>query len=430
MTARVVLGCLVAGLCLFACAGDGDPRPSFEVEPDPTRTTPIEAFESERASCTFAAGDRPSHTLGIDASARAQIPITHVIVRMQENRSFDHILGLLPRRGHPEVDGLPEDASNPDVDGVEVRAFRLSSMSLEADPPHQWDDNVAQWNGGALDGYVRAAAIDGSNGHYVMGHYDEPDLPFYYWLARTYAISDRYFAASFGGTWSNRNFLYTGAGYGVKNTFDRILDDVPTIFDQLDEAGIPWGVFTDGLPRQDTLGWTAERPGVARFREFLRGLEQGTLPPVSFVDTPPWSPEDEHPPNDLRGGEAWARTIYEAATTSPLWPRLAMIFNYDNGGGLYDHVPPPEACVPAPGEEDFDRRGPRTPFFVISPWVRGGIVSHTVRDHSSVLRFIQVLHDLPALTARDANADALLEFFDFRAPALRHPPPAPEFESR
>ena len=233
---------------LAACSGGGESAP----EPC-TPLTLIEGEREARAACTFAAGDRPASTLGISPEVVAQIPITHVIVRMQENRSFDHYLGMLPRRGKPEVDGIPASGfTNPDLDGNEVAAFPLPSTCLEADPPHQWDAMNAQWNGGAMDGFVTTAAVDGSDGHFAMGVYDEPDLPFYYWLARTFAISDRYFSSSLGGTWSNRNFLYTGYAHGVKNTFDDVLTDVRNVFDQLDDAGVAWAVYNDGFPRQDT----------------------------------------------------------------------------------------------------------------------------------------------------------------------------------
>lgn len=375
----------------------------------------------------FSAGATVEETLGIDRTAASSIPITHVIVRMQENRSYDHYLGQLPLRGQPEAEAVPEGFTNPDLSGAEVRPFPLASTCLEADPPHQWDANRAQWNEGALDGFVRTAAVDGSDGHYVMGYYDEPDLPFLYWAARTFALGDRYFAASLGGTWSNRNFLYTGSAHGVKNTFDRVISDARTVFDQLDEAGVAWGVYTDGWlqPRQDTLGWTGDTPGVYPFSTLIERLRDGTLEPVVFVDTAPGSPNDEHPPYDVQTSDRWTRLMYEEARRSPLWPSLALFLNFDNGGGMFDHVPPPEACVPAVGEEDFDQYGMRVPFIVISPWAKRAHVSHDVNSHTSVLRFIQLLHDLPALTDRDANADALLSMFEFACPPPFSESPTP-----
>ena len=116
---------------------------------------------------------------------------------------------------------------------------------------------------------------------------------------------------------------------------------------------------------------------------------------------------------------------------SPDWSRTALFFNYDEAGGFHDHVAPPPACAPddiAPkiGAKDvqagFDRLGPRVPLILVSPWARPGFVSHTVHDHTSVLRFVQAKFDLPALTARDANAEPPMEMFDFSAPSFAVPP--------
>jgi len=384
-----------------------------------------------RRGCAFDAGARPGETLPTPAGD--PWPITHVVARMQENRSFDHYLGRLPARGRDEVDGLPEDAANPDSLGRPVPAFHQPATCLEADPPHQWEANLLQLTGGdgddeEMDGFVVSAAFGGSDGRYVMGWYDETDLPLYYWLADRFAISDRMFSSSLGGTWSNRNFLYMGSAHGVRSTFDAVITDEPTLFDQLDDAGVSWAVYTDGNPRQDTIGWSRASPGVFDVSTFFRRIRNGTLEQVTFLDTPPWAPEDEHPPNDVQVGEAWLADIYDAAVESPLWPGLALVLTYDNGGGLYDHVPPPSACVPTdrPRDAVFDRYGPRVPFLLVSPWARPGYVSHAVSDHTSVVRFIQLVHGLPALTRRDANASALLDMFDFRCPApIPSPPPRP-----
>src|SRR6185295_19562698 len=115
-------------------------------------------------------------------------------------------------------------------------------------------------------------------------------------------------------------------------------------------------------------------------------------------------------------GERWVRMVYQQVVASPLWPRLALLLTYDEGGGFFDHVPPPRACAPDPSRPELTQRGPRVPLLVVSPWARPHHVSHVVHDHTSILRFIELLHDLPALSARDANADALLDMFDFSRP--------------
>ena len=124
-----------------------------------------------------------------------------------------------------------------------------------------------------------SAAVGASDGHYAMGYYDETDLPFYYWLASTFAMSDRYFGSALGGTWANRDYLYAGTSAGVMNTGQATIR-VPTIFDALEAAGIEYGVYTDGTVRQDCLGWTNAHRGVGRFSALISALADGTLPPV------------------------------------------------------------------------------------------------------------------------------------------------------
>ena len=102
-----------------------------------------------------------------------------------------------------------------------------------------------------------------------------------------------------------------------------------------------------------------------------------------------------------------------------------MIWTYDEGGAFADHVPPPDGCLPAPSGSNWTARGPRVPLVVISPWAKRHYVSHVVRDHTAITRFIETLFDLPALTARDANSDALLDMFDFSCPGDSSVPAAP-----
>ena len=385
-------------------------------EPEP------DTLEATRATCQFTAGAHVEETLGFTSADRAQMPITHLVVVMQENRSFDHYFGGLAKAGQPEAEGPPEGYVNPDDNGVDVAPFHLDSACLEDDPPHQWTAMHTGWNEGAMDGFVKSAAVNGSDGHYAMGYYDETDLPFYYWMAKTFALADHYFGSALGGTWANRDYLYAATSDGVKSTGQKTIS-VPTIFDSMDDAGVTWGVYTDGNPRQDSLGWDSSHAGVGSFDDFISALGDGTLPAVSFVDPGPG--QDEHPANDIHEGEIWGYTLYKAAIASPLWSNLAIVYTYDESGGLADHMPPPPACIPSPDQDEFDRLGVRVPMVLISPWARPGYVSHRTHEHTSVTRLIELLHDLPALTARDASADALLDLFDFACGPAFATPPAP-----
>ncbi|HEY2511651.1 MAG TPA: alkaline phosphatase family protein [Polyangiaceae bacterium] len=387
--------------------------------------TPVftDPHAKDRAACTFAAGARVADTLGLDDAGRAALPITHLLVIVEENRSFDHYYGKLSAAGQPEAEGWPASFANPDGADASVPPTHLTTRCLPVDPPHQGQAMQEGWDQGKMDGFVKSAAVSGSNGHFAMGYYDGTDLPFYYWLANNYAIADRYFGSTLGGTWANRDYLYAGTSDGVTDTGQATIS-ARTIYDALTDAKIGWAVYTDGDVRQNCLaGWTDSHAGVAPYDALIKALGDGTLPPVSFADPGPL--QDEHPTANVNGGETWVRQIYQAAVASPLWPHLAIVFTYDESGGLADHVAPPKACLASPDQTAFDRYGMRVPAFVLSPWARPHYVSHVVHDHTSTLRLVEALFDLPALTARDANADALLDMFDFtcgpHAPASAPP---------
>ncbi len=389
-------------------------------KPAAKRSCPADA---QRKSCTFQAGAKVSDTLCVSDEQRAAIPITHVVVVMQENRSFDHYYGQLSKQGQPDAEGPPSAFTNPDTSGDPVSPYHLTDSCLPEDPPHQWTDMHAGWDMGRMDGFVKSAASIVTDGHFVMGYYDQSDMPFYYWLVNTFAISDRYFSSALGGTWANRDYLYAGTSGGVMSTGQATFTG-RTVFDALDAAGVGWGSYSDGNPRQDCLGWTPSHVGVYTFGDFISQLGDGSLPPVAFVDPGPL--QDEHPTGNIHLGEAWAQQIFRAAVASPLWPKLAIVYTYDESGGLADHVVPPPACIPSPDQADFYNLGMRVPMILISPWAKPHYVSHVVHDHTSALRLIELVNNLGALTARDANADALLDLFDFSQQSLPNPTGAPE----
>jgi phospholipase C len=412
---------------LGSAASDLAPTANPDLAPAPPQcpSPPLaDPHADERAHCAFSALARVDDTLGLTPSLRQKIPITHLVIVTEENRSFDHFFGQLHGQGQPAADGWPANFSNPDNNGTTVSPYHLTSTTLPADPPHQGAAMSMGWDNGQMDGFVRSAASAGGDGHFAMGYYDQSDLPFLYWLANTFAIADRYFAPALGGTWANRDYLYAATSHGVYDTGQAQLVGIPNIFDALDHAHVTWGVYSNGTPRQDCLGWDQNHNGVFNFSTFQMQLSAGTLPTVSFVD--PTGCEDTHPTNDIHGGETWLRAIYEGAIASPLWGSLAVIFTFDEAGGLADHVAPPPACPPSADQSAFNRYGVRIPAIVISPYARAHYVSHAIHDHTSILRLVEVLADLPALTARDANADALLDLFDFACPSLMTPATAPQ----
>jgi phospholipase C len=393
---------------------------------------PAAGFAAPR--CRYGAGALPSETLPHGAPKGSAIPIDHVLVLMQENRSFDHYFGRLPAFGHTRVKGLPKKAANPAADGTRVAAFHETRYCIE-DVAHSWNASHRQWNGGRNDGFVVTNDPDGER---AMGYYDETDLPFYYGLATTFAMADRFFCSLLGPTYPNRFYLLAATSDGRINNalvpFTR-----PSIFGELDTAGIDWRIYAGnvafGLLLTDVQAHTSNLRPIA---EYYADAAAGTLPPVAFIDPKFFgdvlTESDEHPPADMQVGQLFVSSVVGALIDSPQWDRSALFITYDEHGGFYDHLPPRPACEPddvppalKPGDEpgSFDRYGFRVPMIVVSPWAKPGYVSHKVYDHTSVLRFIQTRFELPALTRRDANARPPLELFDFREPRLASPPALP-----
>jgi phospholipase C len=380
-----------------------------------------------RAHCAFAAGAVAPVTLGLSYAEKRRIPIRHVIVMMQENRSYDHIFGQLAASDPSLYAPIPSSFSNFDPDGNVVKPFHQTSTCFGIDPNHQWEAMHEQSRGGRMSGFVGngAASPDGGDGHFVFGYYDETDLPFYYFLAKTYALADNHFPSVLSGTWANRDYLYAATSGAVKNTGDGV-PDAPTLFDSMNAANVSWGAYSDGLPLEFALEWPLAHPGVHHMSSFFKALSTGTLPSVAFVDGDP-NVEDDHPPGDVQVGEKWAKAVYDATVKSPLWNETAIVFTFDEGGGFFDHVPPPtDACVARPEDSAFHELGIRVPLVVISPWARRHYVSHVRHEHTSITRLVELLFDLPAMTARDANSDALLDMFDFGCSSPAPVPDAPE----
>jgi phospholipase C len=389
------------------------------------------------ASCPFGPGALPADTLPVGAPHGAAIPINHVVVLMQENRSFDSYFARLGRRA---VDQEPRTASNPNpLGGTPVAAFHQHEYCAVADLDHSWNGTHHEWNNGAMDGFAmqNATAADPS-GARTMGYYRKRDLPFYHKLYSTFAMSDRHFCALLGPTFPNRHYLLSATSAGhIRN--DLTVATHTSIFERLDAAGVTWKVYASDLAFALLYAYVqAHSANVRPIAEYYTDAAAGALPQVTFVDPIFFGDEtnqnDEHPPNNVQLGQAFVAGIVQALFTSPNWSDAALFITYDEHGGFYDHVPPPPACVPDATPPNlqpndvvaaFDRFGIRVPFVVVSPFARKRYVSHTPTDQTSVLRFIETRFDLAALTNRDANADPLLEMFDFAHPPFVTPPRLP-----
>jgi phospholipase C len=403
---------------------------------------PAGARGGAAASCPFTAGALPVDTLPAGTPHGAQIPIDHIVVLMQENRSFDHYFGRLRPRGRNAAEGPPKGASNPDpLGGPPIEPFHQKAACEVADLAHSWNASHAQYDDGVMDGFT-ATNVDAADpsGSRALGFYKKKELAYYFKLYRTFAIGDRYFASVLGPTYPNREYLMLATSFGrIRNILDH--SDAPkSIFESLDEAGVSWKIYYEQIPFGGLLPYVSAHPdNVVKIEQFAPDAAAGTLPSVSFVDPKFFGSSvvesDEHPPASVQTGQAWAAQQIATLLASPLWPYSALFLTYDEHGGFYDHVPPPPACPPdaippdleeGDTEAAFDRYGFRVPVVVVSPYARKHFVSHVVHDHTSILRFIETRFDLPALTARDANADPMLEFFDFAKPAFARAPRLPK----
>lgn len=419
------------------------PPPDYLRPPDVARTETEEARAAQRLACTFRTGAWPAETLGREVPLGDQMPIDHIIVVMQENRSFDHYFRGLPAAGQTDVDVAADDWSNPGADGMPVRFHRDTERCIE-DVAHGWNPTHRQYNDGRMDGFV---LTNNPHGERALTYFDQTDLPFYYALATTFSIGDRYFSSLLGPTGPNRIYLMAGTSFGLAhNTLvsqDTRNTPVSHLFSRLDDAGIRWKDYAGG-PRM--LGFfsyygihrAATRENYGTIDDLHRDLAAGTLPPVTIVE-PNYVGDggervDEHPPGIPMNGERYVERIVRSLMASPLWARSALFITYDEHGGFADHVVPPAACEPdeltpringMPAAGRFDRLGVRVPFMLVSPYARRHFVSHRTFDHTSILRFIEARFGLPALTRRDANANIPTDMFDFASPPFMTPPTLP-----
>jgi phospholipase C len=362
--------------------------------------------------------------------------IEHIVVVMMENHSYDNRLGMLRR---PGADGFrlgltgQPTASNPYGDGRIQHAFHMpTTCQLNGKPAQDWLASHTQYANGRLDGFVESGS-----GPVSMGYWAAADQPFYYSLARTFPIADRYFCSVLAQTYPNRRYLLAATSIGQVNDTLPALTDYPangTIFDQLDKHAITWKDYYTTLPSValfPPLYLKNIGTKVVPIADFFADAKAGSLPGYCLVE-PDYEHQSEENPQNIVAGEAFVASVVDAVINGPAWDKTLLIWTYDEHGGYYDHVPPPAAlppdsippAVPA-GQSAYDgfgRYGFRVPFTLVSPWARPNYVSHRVFDHASILKLVESKWNLPALTFRDANALAMLDMLDLRRPAFAEPP--------
>jgi phospholipase C len=341
-------------------------------------------------------------------AVRGGAPIKQLVISCQENRSFDHYYGYAPQvqaKGY----GPPPGYTQPDAAGGRHAPFEFTELSTP-DPPHWWEAVHTQWDGGKMDGFYEMAAQYPGDGNVAIGYYTAKELPFYYSLFDNSALCANYFCSVLGPTWPNRFYFAAGTSGGIttNGVWGFGVFNHPMILDLLDEAGITWKVYNigfDSVPYGNTdnvfLFWEKyqhDNRALMPQGAFFNDARKGELPQVSWVIPSYAHGWDEHPPADVSVGMSFQQGLIDALRSSPQWGSSAFLLTYDEHGGFFDHVPPPQV--------DAYGMGVRVPLWVVSPYAKKGpVLSKKPAEHTSTLKLIERLHGLPTLASRNHRFD-------------------------
>ena len=402
--------------------------------------------------------------------------IEHVVILIQENRSFDHYFGSYRGvRGFSDQSTAfqqPDPANTMSSPIGTLLPFHLDTSQANAacthDISHDWVPQHQSWDNGAMDGFVSSRLpVNPDDAVLSMGYYTRADIPYYYALADAFTICDNYFCSVMGPTDPNR--LYTMAasldpdGKNGGPVLQTIVTNrtafygqltYTTMPEQLQARGISWKVYSS--PDETILGGILSDNVLSYFKnfqdpasvlhqngfgpqfpvDFLADVALGNLPQVSWLVGSILT--SDHPPSPSLFGENILSLIVGALSANPaLWAKTVLLVTYDENGGFFDHVAPltpplgtPGEYVTAPAVPDPTVIGSpaisgpiglgfRVPTLIISPFSRGGYVSSDLFDHTSVLRFIETRFgaEVPNLSAwRRAAVGDLTSAFNFKKP--------------
>jgi phospholipase C len=377
--------------------------------------------------------------------------IKHVVILMQENRSFDHYFGTMPGvRGFSDPSVLIQQESGPtqgkplwyqplaltptlldstptgtytNPDGYVV-PWRLNTVTTSAQSipstSHAWTYQHTSWNNGAMDGFLDAhLAANGNNGVYTMGYYTQEDIPFQWALAENFTICDNYHCSVLGPTWPNRLYHWSawidpqGVGGGpITANIDPTPYEWLSYPEALTAAGVSWQVYQEVDNYETNLlemfksfqsapvGSTLYQSGMRTFSpgQFEWDAAHDRLPTVSWLI--PTSYQSEHPDYTPAAGADFVASKIDAIASNPdVWAKTVFILNYDENDGLFDHVPPPTPPAFTAGEYiqvSGDPNWPigagfRVPCIIVSPWTQGGWIASETFDHTSSLQFLEQL---------------------------------------
>jgi phospholipase C len=356
--------------------------------------------------------------------------IKHVVILMQENRSFDHYFGTLPGvAGFSDPNAITLSTGNPvfyqpdpqNPDGY-LLPWRLNTITTSAQAipstSHAWHYQHTSWDNGAMDNFVPAHILaNGVNGPYTMGYYTREDIPFQWALAENFTICDHYFCSVLGPTWPNR-LMHMSAWIDPQGTgggpITANIDPTPYQWqsypEALTNAGVSWQVYQEVDNYETNLlemfasfqnapvGSTLYQSGMRTFSpgQFEYDAMHDRLPTVSWLI--PTSYQSEHPDYTPAAGADFVASKIDAIAANPdVWAKTVFILNYDENDGLFDHVVPPTAppgtaneYIAIGGDPSWPIGGGfRVPCIIVSPWTQGGWIASQNFDHTSVLQFLE-----------------------------------------
>jgi phospholipase C len=402
--------------------------------------------------------------------------IEHVVILLQENRSFDHYFGSYRGvRGFSDPSMAfqqPDPANTMNSPVGSLLPFHLDTATTNAacthDISHDWVPQHQSWDKGTMDGFVTSRLPINSNDAVLsMGYYTRADIPYYYALADGFTICDNYFCSVMGPTDPNRLYSMAASLDPDGKNGGPVLQTIvtnrtafygrltyTTMPEQLQARGISWKVYSS--PDETVLGGILSDNVLSYFKnfqdpasvlhqnafgpqfpvDFLADLATGNLPQVSWLVGSVIT--SDHPPSPSIFGENILSLIISALTANPaLWAKTLLLVTYDENGGFFDHVPPvtappgtPGEYVTAPAVPDPTEIGSpaisgpiglgfRVPMLILSPFSRGGFVSSDLFDHTSVLRFLETRFgaEVPNLSAwRRAAVGDLTSALNFNNP--------------
>jgi phospholipase C len=402
--------------------------------------------------------------------------IEHVVILLQENRSFDHYFGSYRGvRGFSDPSMAfqqPNPANTMNSPVGSLLPFHRDTSTTNAacthDISHDWVPQHQSWDKGAMDGFVTSRLpINPNDAVLSMGYYTRADIPYYYALADGFTICDNYFCSVMGPTDPNRLYSMAASLDPDGKNGGPVLQTIvtnrtafygrltyTTMPEQLQARGISWKVYSS--PDETVLGGILSDNVLSYFKnfqdpasvlhqnafgpqfpvDFLGDLATGNLPQVSWLVGSVIT--SDHPPSPSIFGENILSLIISALTANPaLWAKTLLLVTYDENGGFFDHVPPvtappgtPGEYVTAPAVPDPTEIGSpaisgpiglgfRVPMLILSPFSRGGFVSSDLFDHTSVLRFLETRFgaEVPNLSAwRRAAVGDLTSALNFKKP--------------